>query len=429
MSAPTTPTFRWRSVIVAALLPTLLFSIGEGAILPIIPVVASDLGSGLAMAGFIASMLLLGELLGDIPSGVVIGRIGERTAMIGASALGVLGAGLCLLAPNEAVLAVGVFVIGIAAAVFALARHAFLTSFVPLASRARALSTLGGTFRLGLFIGPFLTAGVIQLTGEAVNAFWALVAGSLAAAVTLVLLRDPETMFGTPRSRRAGDDEARREASGLFRTLWQRRRVLTTVGLGAATLAALRASRLVILPLWAVSIGLHESTASLIIGAAGAIDFALFYAGGWLMDRFGRLLVVVPSMLGLAAAHLVLAISHDLPGREIWFVGAAALLALANGMGSGVLMTIGADLADPRDPAPFLGAWRFTGDAGSAAAPLIISGMTALVSLAAAAGVIGLLGIAGAVLLRVTLPTHLPRVRRGEALEAETATEPGPAAP
>ena len=36
-----TPPFSWRSIILPAYLPTLLFSIGEGAIIPVIPVVAT----------------------------------------------------------------------------------------------------------------------------------------------------------------------------------------------------------------------------------------------------------------------------------------------------------------------------------------------------------------------------------------------------
>lgn len=37
-----------------------------------------------------------------------------------------------------------------------------------------------------------------------------------------------------------------------------------------------------------MSIGIAETQTAIIIGIAGAIDFALFYAGGQLMDRFGR---------------------------------------------------------------------------------------------------------------------------------------------
>lgn len=403
--------FPWRQVVVAAFLPTVLFSIGEGAIIPIIPVVAHDLGSGLAGAGLIAAMIVIGELIGDIPAGALVARIGERTAMIGASLLSIVGVVVSVLAPNPWVLGVGILLIGVATAVFALARHAFMTSFVPPVYRARALSSLGGTFRLGYLVGPFVTAGVIQATGSAVNAFWIHLAACVAAVVVLVVLHDPADAVGSrpgPAAR-----EAAEEQRGLFRTIADNRRVLATLGTGSALVAALRASRNVILPLWAVSIGIDEATTAIIIGSAAALDFALFYAGGWIMDRFGRLWTAVPSMIGLGLAHLLLAFTHDLPDAVTWFAVVAGLLSLSNGIGAGILMTLGADLADPAHPAPFLGAWRFTNDTGAAVAPVLIAAVTAIASLPVAAGVMGVLGLVGALDLRVFVPRYGGRRREG----------------
>ncbi|MBN9606489.1 MAG: MFS transporter [Actinomycetales bacterium] len=435
MSTPPT-TFRWRSVVVAAFLPTFLFSTAQGAMLPVIPTVADDLGASLALAGLIAATLLIGEVLGDIPSGLVVGRIGERWAMIGAAVIAIGGGVIALLARDPLTLGVAVFVIGVAASTFALARHAFLTSYVPLHQRARALSTLGGVHRLGLFVGPVVMSVVIQLTGAPVLGFAVLIGGAALAILALLVLRDPEATFGRPGSRavaaRTGEIEVRREAQGVFRTWRRHARVLASVGLGAALFSALRASRQVILPLWALSIGLPDSLAALVIGLGGLVDFTLFYTGGWIMDRFGRLWVAVPALAGLGLWHIVLGLTHDLPGAAGWFVAITGLLALTNGISSGILMTLGADLADRRDPAPFLGAWRFTADVGSAAIPLVIAAITALASLPAAAVVVGVLGLAGSGILRLSLPRHVPAtvlVRRGEPAPAAAAAEPGGGGP
>jgi MFS family permease len=403
--------FSWRSTVLAAFLPTLLFSIGEGAILPVIPLVADDLGASLALAAGIAAMVMVGALIGDIPSGSIVGRIGEQVSMIVAAAVAVAGSVLALLATTPLMLGIGIFLIGLATAVFALARHAFLTSFVPIQYRARALSTLGGTFRLGFLVGPFLSAGVIALTGSPSVSFWIFVVCCVGAIVVLLTLPDPEATFGAVRLSRAEErTEGRRlvseEAHGLFRTLVRSRHVLLRLGSGAAIISALRASRQVMLPLWAVSIGVGEAQTAVIIGIAGAVDFALFYSGGHIMDRFGRLWVAVPSVLGLSAGHLALSLTHDATARVAWFVALAIFLAVANGIGSGILMTIGADLAPPANPAPFLGGWRFTNDAGAAMAPLLIAGITAAVSLPVAVAVLGVLGFAGAGVLARYLPRY-----------------------
>jgi MFS family permease len=406
--------FNFRSIVLPAIAPTLLFSIGEGAIIPIIPVVADGLGATLAISGLIAAMILVGQLFGDIPSGWVVSRIGERNAMIYAALLSVVGLVTALLAPNPFVLGVGIFAIGLSTAVFALARHAFMTSFVPMKYRARSLSTLGGTFRLGYFIGPFISAAVIHFTGSTQSVFWVHIIGCVGAAVLLLVLKDPTESLIEKRqpTGREGEKLVAAEAHGLFRTIWNSRAVLMRLGTGAALIGAMRASRQVILPLWAVSIHIPSAQTALIIGIAGAIDFALFYASGAIMDRFGRLWSALPSMIGLGIGHLVLALTHDLPTAVIWFVAAAFFMSVANGVGSGILMTLGADLADRNNPAPFLGAWRFTGDAGSAGAPLLLSILTAVVSIAFASGVMGVIGLLGAGVLIRYVPRYMPRARK-----------------
>jgi MFS family permease len=93
----------------------------------------------------------------------------------------------------------------------------------------------------------------------------------------------------------------------------------------------------------------------------------------------------------------------------VWFIVAAMVLALANGFGSGLLMTLGADLADRSNPAPFLGAWRFTGNLGGASSPLLISGITAIASLSVAAGVIGGFALLGVLVFLRYVPRYVPR--------------------
>ena len=127
--------------------------------------------------------------------------------------------------------------------------------------------------------------------------------------------------------------------------------MLVKLGSGAALIGAMRAGRQVILPLWAVSIGIGSSQTALIIGIAGAIDFALFYTSGQIMDRCGRMWSALPCMVGLGLSYLVLSLTHELmPTSVAWFIGVAMFMSVANGIGSGILMTLGADLADKAQP-------------------------------------------------------------------------------
>jgi MFS family permease len=396
------PSFSFRSVALSALLPTFVFSIGQGAIIPMIPVIASSLGANLAFAGFLGGLFMMGELLGDVPAGSLVARFGERSAMIGAANVCLVGLAVCLLFPTTIGLAVGILLSGLSTSVFALARHAFMTTYVPLQFRARALSTLGGTFRGGWAIGPFIAAALIHATGQTSIVFWVHVVACV--LVILILLVVPDPTASLDRSASTLGRERRRV--NVFTTIRDNRAVLARMGLAAAIMSAVRSSRTVILPLWAVAIGMADAQTAIVIGIAGAVDFALFYTSGQIMDRFGRLWSAIPALTGLGLSHIVLAFTST----EGLFVAIAITMALANGIGSGILMTVGADLAPRDDPARFLAAWRFTTHAGEASAPLAISGITVIASLATASLTLGIVGLVGALLFLRYLPRYVPRV-------------------
>ena len=395
--------------------PTILFALGEGAVIPLIPVIAAQLGADVATAALVASALVVGQLAGNLPAGWAVARLGERLTMAIAGTVALAGVVVMALAPFLGVFTLSVLLIGFCAAAFGLARHSFMTTRVPLAFRARALSLLGGTFRFGMFIGPFAAAALLAVFGDEHAAIW-FFGVCLVATVLLVLLGpDPEKQFAAPQpsgsppgateqngtlSEDTGEaitgslPVVRRE--GVFRTMWRFRGVLGRLGLAAASLSAVRSARQVVLPLWGVSIGLDAQTIALVVGVSGAIDFALFYASGQVMDRFGRLWAALPAMVLMGGGFIALSFTHDLGQAAMWFAMFAAVLGVGNGLSSGILLTLGADAAPKTDPAPFLGSWRTLTDAGGATAPLLVSAIAAASTLAVATGVIGAIGLLGA---------------------------------
>lgn len=409
--------------------PTVLFALGEGAIIPLLPVLAADLGADVPTAALIASALVVGQLCGNLPAGWAVARIGERATMAIGGLVAVAGVAGLLLAPSLGVLAASVFVIGMSAASFGLARHAFMTTRVPLHFRARALSLLGGTFRLGMFVGPFIAAGLLALFSDLHASIW-FFGSCLIAAIGLVLFgRDPETSVGplsstAPAAARADDRDRedtgepvtgpvatthREPGTGVIRTMWRHRGVLARLGLAASSLSAVRSARQVVLPLWGVSIGLDAQTIALVVGVSGAIDFALFYASGQVMDRFGRLWAALPAMLLMGLGFIALSFTHDGDQAAMWFALFAAVLGVGNGLSSGILLTLGADAAPQEEPAAFLGSWRTLTDAGGAVAPLVVSATAAVFSLSVATGVMGAIGLLGAAAFIRWVPRFVPR--------------------
>ncbi|GAA3918231.1 MFS transporter [Microbacterium invictum] len=394
--------------------PTLLFGLGEGALLPLLPVIAASLGADIAQAALIASALVVARLIGNLPAGWLVARIGERYTMAIAGLLALAGACGVLVAPNVGVLAVSVFGIGLCASAFGLARHAFMTTRVPLAYRARALSVLGGSFRLGMFTGPFVAAAVLAIWHDERAVTWFFIACLVALVVLVLVGRDPEDELAAEghalhrSGRAAAAERAAVPPAGVFRTMWHHRGVLARLGVSAATLSAMRQARVYLLPLWGVSLQLDAGVIALIVGLTGALEFALFYSSGQIMDRWGRLWACLPSMLIMGSAFFGLAFTHDVPNATGWFIAGAVLVGVGNGLSAGISMTLGADVAPRPEPAAFLGSWRTLTDAGGAAAPLLIAGLSAAVSLPFATAVIGVVGLVGALGFWRYVPRYVP---------------------
>lgn len=415
--------------------PAILFSLGRGAILPLIPLMAVRLGADLPTSGIVASAIVVGQLIGNLPAGWLVVKAGERMTMVLSGAIAFAGVIGMIVAQELVLFTAAIFVIGICSAAFGLARHAFMTTRVPLNFRARSLSLLGGAARFGMFVGPFVGALLLGLTGQESSAAWSF-AVCLVACVALVWFGpDPEAELAAAEASAAAAGSLKSElpaadtgdvvtgaiglpqrqqptSAGVFRTSWHYRGVLAKLGLAASLLSAIRSARQVVLPLWGVSIGLDAQTISLVVGISGAIDFALFYASGQVMDRFGRLWAALPSMLLMGAGFFALAFTHDSMQSAMWFAMFAAVIGVGNGLSSGILMTLGADVAPQHDPAPFLGAWRTLTDAGAAVAPLLFSGLAAVATVGVATATMGVFGLVGALGFLRWIPRYVPRGER-----------------
>ncbi|WP_341359349.1 MFS transporter [Georgenia sp. M64] len=381
-----------RRLVLGTFVPSFLFDVGFGAMLPIIAPAAVGRGADLATAGVVAAMLPVGQILADVPAGQLAARVGDRRAMALAGVVAAAAFLAAALSPSLVLLAAAVLLTGAAAAVFNLARHAYLTEVTPPLRRARVLSTLAGVHRIGQFVGPFAGAGVIALAG--LRAAFALGVVTAVLATVIVVAVGEDGDGGTLRQRSAARRAAR--AAGEHLTLGgvlrAHRAVLSTLGFAVLLVGAVRGARMTVLPLWSEHLGFDPATTSLIFGLAGGVDMLLFYPAGRVMDLYGRLWIGVPSMLVMGVAMSLLPLTTTIGGVAV----VAALLGLGNGMSSGILMTLGADVSPDRGRAQFLGLWRVLQDGGSAAGPLIVSAGAALGSLAAGIWVTAALGAAAA---------------------------------
>jgi MFS family permease len=393
-------TFSLRRIALSAFGPSLLFGLGEGAILPVIPLSARELGASVPQAAMIVTLIGIGSLVSNIPASVLTMRRGERWAIVAAGAWCAIAMAMCAWTTHLALFAIGTFMVGMSQAVFSLARQSYLTQAVPIEFRARALSTLGGMMRIGMFVGPFIAAGAIHrygLAGAYGTGIVALVVSSLIGA----RLPDLEEGIADARTPNAN---APAVVPTFVSTLRDHRHVFITLGIGVMLVSAVRATRQAVIPLWADHLGLAPSVASLIYGLAGGMEMLVFYPAGKVMDRKGRRWVAVPSMLIMGTALLVTPLAH---GQ--WSLLLASLaIGFGNGIGSGMVMTIGADHSPRSGRAHFLGVWRLMSDLGASCGPALLSLLAAALTLGAGVALTGVISYLAAAQLAYWIPRAGP---------------------
>ena len=391
-----------RSIAPSVFLPAMVYEIGNGAIAPVIALTALAVGASPAQAGFMLAVLGVGQVLGDLPAASLAERIGDRHAMLVAATVAIGGLVACFFSRSLIVLGVGLLLIGTANATYYLGRQSYLAEVIPVGMRARAMSTLGGSHRLGLFIGPFVGAAAIGAFGLRAAYVVAMISATTAAFVLLVI-PDVPVPEGQPLTVR-GTIGSRRMFAG-------NRRLFLTMGVAIVAVSAVRAARQTVLPLWSQHLGMSAAQTSLVFGIASAVDVAMFYPSGQVMDRFGRLSIALPSMTILGAAMMLLPLTAGTLSLTI----VAMVMSFGNGLGSGIMMTLGTDAAPLDGRVRFLSIWRVFSDSGNAAGPVVMSIVATFAGLAAGIVAIGSVGLVAAVALGRWVPRYSPFARPRDA--------------
>lgn len=385
-------TFKKRHLTLPVYIPSFLLSAAEGALLPILPVSATNYGQGLAEASIVAGVMLITAMLFEIPASWITTRLGERRAMLLATASAAFLLAFAYLDLGYWALLVAAGGFGASHAMFGLARHSLLAHMTSGPKRPTAMALLGGMFRGGWAIGPIVSGAIILSLGLQAGYFVAIVMCVLAGVS--VLLVKAEKLASTPSGQQGNIwAVARREAPKLL-----------TLGIASGIISGARTIRLIGLPLLAVALDIDAATSSLIFGITGLIDFALFYVSGIIMARYGKFWSSVPTLLMLGVAYLFTFWVTDL--MTFWIL--AAVTALANAISAGINMVLGADMAPEGARSEFLASFRLLTSGGSAIAPVVIATLTAAISLPAALAITGLGNFVGAYLFWKYLPKYAP---------------------
>ena len=388
--------FSLRQIAFTAFGPSLLFGLGEGAILPVIPLTARAMGASVPVTALLVGLIGIGSLVSNIPASLITMRHGERSTIVAGAIWCAVAMALCGWSGNLVIFALGSFMIGMSQAIFSLARQSYLTEVVPVEYRARVMSTLGGTMRIGMFIGPFVAAAAIHFYGL-VGAYGV----GMAALVTSGVLaaRSPDLSLRAAGKHPNTTGDKPRTLTTLS-TLHANRHVFVTLGVGMLLVSAVRTTRQTVIPLWADHLALDAAVTAVIYGLASGVEMLLFYPAGKVMDQMGRRWVVVPSLVIMGAGLLLLPLTHN--AQTLLLVAMA--IAFGNGIGSGMMMTLGADHSPRHGRAHFLGLWRLMADVGASCGPVLLSLLAATLTLGAGIAATGVMAFIAAGQLAYWIP-------------------------
>lgn len=380
----------FRLILWPVLVPSFLFSVGTGAVLPILVLAALQLGAGEALASALVAIAGAAALVSTVPVGMFIDRVGDRRAMaIATTSAAALTAVTVVAMAWPGRWSLPLFILALvlrspAVTAFGLARQAVVADALPVHQRGQAMTALGGTMRAGNLVGPL--AGALLLVWLPLWSVFAFSVLTSIAATGLLFVRRLNASFDDT-ARRARESRTPQELEQGIR--WG---AVTLAGVAIVTLAVARVGQPILIALWGTRLGWSEAQISLIVAVGAAVEMVLMFPGGYLKDQLGRSLILIACLVVYGAGFLLAPLSPTSTG----FVVAVVVMSVGNGLGAGINMTIGADLSPNVGRAKFLSIWAMFTQGGQLGGPLLISGLLLVASLPAAMSAVGWMAWAGA---------------------------------
>ena len=373
-------------------LPTFLLSVAQSTMIPVLPLFADSFHAGYGWIGLVLAGESIGMLVGDIPAGMLQRKYGARTTMLFGVLIWALSAICQYFSGHIALIFLFQMIGGFGFSFYGMGRLLMISERLAAENRGQAVSLIGGVFRMGRVIGPVtggLFAGHFELR-SAYLFFFAIV------MLTFVVVR----LF-MPQIYPVDAEHTSTKLKHVFKG---QASVFLTAGTGQFLLSLLRSGPRVIIPLYGANmLGLGVDQIGSIISIAAILDVALFIPAGWIMDHLGRKFSVIPSVALLGLCLFLIPFTGGYMGL-LW---AAIVGGVGNGISSGFIMTMGADLAPQAIRGEFLGIWRLIGDGGTTSSPLILGGLADLVSLAHTSWIMSAFGLVAVVLFAFRVPETL----------------------
>jgi len=384
-----------NQLIWALYLPSILVATAIAMLIPVLPVFAGNLTTAYVLVGLLLAGQPLGQILFDVPSGLMLRQLGLRKTMLGGLAVQVVALLLLMQAGHIITATALLMALGVGQAIYNIARHTYLSTAVRPQVRGRAIATFGGVFRTGKFLGPVLGGWVAS--AYSLEAAFAVGAALMLGAGVFVWRYMHDANAPASLSH---------HAPPIAQVIRQHNQTFATAGVGQVLGQLTRQGWQWAIPLYAADVlGLDVQVIGIVVGVGGALDMLLFYSAGVIMDRFGRKWSIIPSFVLQGIGIALIPLAGDVLSLSL----VAALIGASNAISSGCMMTLGGDLAPADAPGEFLGVWRLIGDTGFMGAPIIIGGLAQIFALQTAVIAVAGFGLGTGLWFALLVPETLQR--------------------
>ena len=287
---------------------------------PLLVPIQAEFDVNFATLSVLVAVPSLSRVLVTPAAGYLTDRVGPRR-LLGIASLGfAVGALAAANAPSFWALVGAVFGSGFAAAFIESAAVAHLVRLAPPAARGRTISRGLTGFQVGMLASPVAAGGLAVAVGWRAALVMAAVVAVIAAGAAVAMIRDAQpAAAGAGAGAPASTDRPARVGA-----------IAGVLAFGALLWGGASTLRLVALPLYGgVTLQLDPATVGIVLSLLSGVRAVATFAGGQLMDRHGRLVVVGTTVLmNLLCATVLLLPAH------LAYLGLAAFCFSMGGLGA-----------------------------------------------------------------------------------------------
>ncbi|MBI1378173.1 MAG: MFS transporter [Frankiales bacterium] len=399
-------------------------ALGFGIVGPALPIFADEFGVTDLQASAVVSVFAAMRLVGALPAGWLVDRVGERTTLATGLIIVALSSALAGLSGTYVQLIVLRGVGGIGSAMFTVSSLALLLRIVGPDQRGRAANAFQGGFLIGGVVSPAI-GGVLLVISIRLPFFFYAVTLAVAAFVVIVLMAHTHLR---ERVRKAAPSATGRGSWALLAEALRNRSYVTALTVNLGNGFASFGLRSAIIPLFVVNgLGLDKSWAGWGAFASALVQFPFLVRAGRLSDTRGRRLALMIGTGVTTAGFVVLALTGQ------WWGYLAAMGVLGAGaafLGAGPSAVVG-DVTQGRREGPVVATFQMMSDVGAVAGPLIAGLIVTSTGSYSVGFVVGAVVLALTFVMSATMPETLRRAEARElgtpaTGEAEGGQTPGP---